>query len=290
MYLKFYRFKEEPFNLTPNPRFLFLSRQHEIALASLIYGVEYRKGFMVLTGEVGTGKSTVARAFVQRLDKKVKTAIILNPFLSVLGILKSINNDFGNTVESETVEGQISGLNEFLLRQVKRKKNAVVLIDEAQNLSVESLEMIRLLSNLETDQEKLLQIVLVGQPELDQTLGSSVLRQLNQRISVRCRLKHLTYEETKDYVQHRLLVAREQGLMRATVQFEERAFRKVFHITSGFPRMINILCDRALLEACTLRTRFVTKNIVSRAWDDVSGDQLPRKRRRFLPWLRELLR
>lgn len=265
MYSCFFNLREEPFSMTPDPRFLYLSPQHEAAIESLLYGIRQRKGFMTLTGEVGTGKTTVCRELINRLDADVEIAVILNPLLSVIGLLKAVNTDFGNTVEGNTVEEQVDGMYQFLMAHAKTGHNAVILIDESQNLSVEALEMIRLLSNLETDTQKLLQIILVGQPELETTLQSHRLRPLNQRISIRHRLNTLNLDETRKYIMHRLLCAGDDG----QVNFENKAIQRLYTCSGGFPRLINILCDRSLLEAYARRVRVVSKSVVKDAVKDV---------------------
>lgn len=267
MYLHFFHLKEEPFNMTPDPRFLFLSHQHEAAIEALVYGIEGRKGFLMLTGEIGTGKTTICRALINRLNTSIELSVILNPLLSVTGLLKAINRDFGNEVKGETSEEQLNELNRFLLERQREGRNAVVLIDEAQNLSIEALEMTRLLSNLETDKEKLVQIILVGQPELERTLSSHRLRQLDQRIDIRQHLKSLDYKEMREYVFHRLLLAGGEG----GLDFEPRALKKLYEQSEGYPRLINILCDRALLAAYAQRTRTITKGIMKEAIRDVNG-------------------
>lgn len=278
MYSRFFNLREEPFSMTPDPRFLFLSAQHEAAIESLLYGIRQRKGFMTLTGEVGTGKTTICRELINRLDADIEIAVILNPLLSVYGLMKAINADFGNKVKNgRTVEEQLDGLHQFLLAQAKKGHNAVVLIDEAQNLSVEALEMIRLLSNLETDTQKLLQIILVGQPELETTLQSHRLRPLNQRISIRHHLGTLNLDETRSYILHRMLCAGGEG----QVNFENKALNHLYSYSGGFPRLINILCDRSLLEAYARRIRTISKSVVKDAVRDV-------KLRPVEPWWRRL--
>lgn len=275
MYLHYFNLKEEPFSMTPDPRFLLHTEQHDAALESLLYGITHRKGFMILTGEVGTGKTTICRELVNRLSDDVEIAVILNPLLSVLGLLQAINRDFGNQVRGKTAESQLDGLHQFLVNRHKEGHNAVVLIDEAQNLTVEALEMTRLLSNLETDKEKLLQIILVGQPELAETLQHHRLRQLNQRIAIRHRLTVLSNSETKNYIGHRLTMAGGNGHL----VFEHGAVKRIHRHSGGYPRLINIVCDRTLLAAYALRTRRVTKGIVNDAICDVDG-------RRSKPWWR----
>jgi general secretion pathway protein A len=274
MYLSFYNLRTEPFNMTPDPRFLFLSRHHEIALASLIYGIQFRKGFIALTGEVGTGKSTLCRALVSKMKKDVDFSVVLNPLLSVEGMLKAINQDFGNPIDSRSMDGQIEGLNQFLLQKLAKGRNAALLIDEAHTLSVQALEALRILSNLETDQSKLVQILLVGQPELEAKLTQTELRQLNQRISIRCRLEPLGATETRTYVYHRLSVAGGQGSVsfgKRCVVFEDPALEFLYKISQGVPRLINLYCDRALLQAFAQRQRVVTKAMMQEARKDVDG-------------------
>lgn len=266
MYLDFFGFKEEPFSLTPNPKFIFWSKHHEKAVESLCYGIEHRKGFLTLTGEIGTGKTTLCREIVGRLGVGAEVSVILNPLVSVSGLLKAINKDFGNSIRRKSAEDQLEHLSQFLLKKAQDGRNAVVMIDEAQNLSVESLEMVRLLSNLETDSKKLLQIVLIGQPELEQMLATHALRQINQRISIRERLFALEYEPWCAYVANRLVLAGSKG----RVQFDKRALKNVFHQVRGYPRLTNILCDRILLAAFANRTFEINKKIVDESIEDLN--------------------
>lgn len=277
MYSRYFNLREEPFSMTPDPRFLFLSQQHEAAIESLLYGIRQRKGFMTITGEVGTGKTTICRELVNRLDDDVAIAVILNPLLSTFGLIKAINVDFDNPERGTTVEEQLDSLHQFLVLRAHEGRNAVVLIDESQNLSVDALEMIRLLSNLETDSQKLLQIILVGQPELETTLQSHRLRPLNQRISIRHRLDKLNLDETRKYIMHRMLCAGGDG----QVNFENKAIQRLHACSGGFPRLINILCDRSLLEAYARRVRTVNKSVVSDAVKDVGLKPVE-------PWWRRL--
>jgi general secretion pathway protein A len=223
---------------------------------------------MAVIGDIGTGKTTLCRALGNKLDSNVDTSVIFNPMLSVIELLKAINDDFGNPRSlDDTVKGQIDALNEFLLRRLRWKKNAVVIVDEAQHLSVEALEMLRLLSNLETENKKLLQFVFLGQKELEIKLRSGELRQLNQRISIRYLLGALNYSEMIKYITHRVMIAGGQG----SVQFEEKAAWEIFCYSDGVPRVINCLCDRALLLAYADKTKFITKKIVKRAMADIEG-------------------
>ncbi|MFH1874374.1 MAG: AAA family ATPase [Pseudomonadota bacterium] len=264
MYLNYYNFREEPFNITPDPKFYFLSNQHEAAIESLLYGIESRRGFMTLIGDVGTGKTTTCRTLLNRLPKNVDTSLIFNPMLSILELLQSINDDFDNKdAVKDTVKGQIDALNNFLLRRLRWGKNAVVIIDEAQNLSIEAMEMMRLLSNLETDNKKLLQIIFIGQNELIPKLSAPDLRQLNQRIIIRCRLTPLAYPDLVRYVEHRLQVASFNG--QATVKFAQKALLKIYEYCQGTPRLANLLCDRLLMEGFAEKTNLVNVEMVKNA-------------------------
>lgn len=271
MYLEYFGLQEEPFSMTPDPRFIYWSEQHENAAQSLLYAINHRKGFSVLTGEIGTGKTTLCREVLHRLRDEVEVSVILNPLLSVSGLLKTINRDFGIAVHTNHVEDQIHALNTFLVSRNEAWRNAIVLIDESQNLSNEALEMVRLLSNLETDNQKLLQIVLVGQPELDELLSQYCLRQLKQRITVRQHLGNLTQDELRGYIAHRLFIAGNKGALR----FDDGAIRAVYHYSKGYPRLTNALCDRALLAAYATHSRVVTKRLVAEAIGDLRG---PKKR------------
>jgi len=247
MYTSHYKLRENPFSLTPDPKYLFLSRQHREALNHLIYGIKEKKGFIVVTGGIGTGKTTLSRALLSGMDPSVETALIFNSYLSDMELLEVINQEFAIplTGVERTKRRYIDTLNAFLLANHRTGKNSVVLIDEAQNLSRNVLEQIRMLSNLETETEKLLQIVLVGQPELRDLLAQPSLRQLNERISVRYHLDALLEDDVPDYIVHRLSVAGNKGHL----AFAEDAFGKIYDYSRGNPRRINILCDRALLIA-----------------------------------------
>ena len=261
MYNRFFGFKERPFRLVPNPAFLYLSRMHEEVLAHLNYAAAYGEGFVEITGEVGTGKTTLCRMFLESLDENTEAAYIFNPKLDALQLLKAINDEFGIASDTESVKTLIDRLNTFLLEQKANDKRVLLLIDEAQNLSPDVLEQLRLLSNLETTTSKLLQIILVGQPELGELLESGALRQLNQRITLTCHLVPLTFAETRAYIRHRIHVASQNpGL-----EFTAGAFRSIFRYSGGVPRLINIACDRALLTAYTRNKHRITNPIVKRA-------------------------
>ncbi|MBI4639363.1 MAG: AAA family ATPase [Candidatus Tectomicrobia bacterium] len=272
MYESFFGLKEKPFNVTPDPKYLFLSKNHEEALAHLLYGIKERKGFIEITGEVGTGKTLLCRTLLNELGDDVATALILNSYLSEVDLLKNICDDFGIATKAETKKGLIDKINKFLIDLLSNGKNAVLIIDEAQNLDQPVLEQIRMLSNLETEREKLIQIVLVGQPELKAILDLPSMRQLNQRIAVRHHLLGLTQEETKDYIAHRLSVAGSMG----NLKFARQAIQKIYRYSQGIPRKINIICDRALLAAYVLETKRVTGKIAEQAAKEIEGTFLSR--------------
>ena len=322
MYLDFFALQEKPFSLTPDPRFLFLSDSHRQALDHMVYGIQEREGFILIAGDIGTGKTTICRELLERLDDNIATALILNPMLSEQELLEAIVEDFalgmqpaaaekgrgdntsrklfdsldeqtqnalelnplmpGDTVLRNILEkiqqpsagGRptkkelIDRLNAYLLELVEQGGNAVLIIDEAQNLSPEVLEQVRILSNLETTKQKLLQIVLVGQLELKRKLESPALRQLNQRITIRYHLNPLTYEETKRYIEHRLFVAGSNS----SVTFNEDAFQQVFEYSRGVPRLVNLICERCLLAGYVDQTRRVDRDMVLRCLESLDGN------------------
>ena len=270
MYAPFFGFKENPFNLTPDPRYLFLSRYHREALEHLLYGINERKGFIAITGGIGTGKTTLCRALLEHLDPKTQSALIFSSFISDEEILKSINQEFGIEMGPGTLSKKdyVDALNQFLLKNFGDGENALLLIDEAQNLSHAVLEQIRLLSNLETEKEKLLQVVLVGQSELKGLLHSPSLQQLNERITVRYDLRPLDEADLRGYVHHRLTVAGGRG----EVGFSNGALRAVYGYSRGNPRRINAVCDRALLIAFTKEKRMISKKMVKDAVRDLKGE------------------
>ena len=267
MYEKFFQFTEPPFNLTPDPRFFFFSKKHEEAFDHIRYGIQERKGFIVVTGEVGTGKTTLSRFLLEKLDRKIRTSMIFNPSLSTIELLQAINHDFGISGESDSKKELVARLNQFLLNALAQRGNALLLIDEGQNLSIECLEEIRMLSNLETEKDKLLQILLIGQPELRDKLQLPGLRQLNQRIAIRYHIEPLELEEMKAYVAYRLKVA--GGHER--LLFTPKALDRLYEHSSGVPRLINILCDKALLAAYTQESRVVDEAAVARAASELEG-------------------
>ncbi len=267
MYYEFYRLTEAPFNITPDPRFLFLSDLHQEALDHLHYGIEDRKGFIQLTGEVGCGKTTLCRRLFEQLDDRYITALIFNPMLSESQLLRAILRDFGVETKTSTRSVNYERLNDFLIQATSQGQLAVVVIDEAQNLPFEMLENLRLLSNLETDTHKLLQIILIGQPELRDKLNVRSLRQLRQRITVRYHLGPLNEEETGRYLQHRISTAGGRGVP----FFDRGAVRRVYRYSGGIPRLINAVADKALLGGFVAQSNQITRRMVKRAEKELEG-------------------
>ncbi len=262
MYRSYFGFNEKPFSLTPNPRYLFLSRHHREAFAHLLYGIDSHYGFIALTGEVGTGKTTVLRTLLSQLsDDQYRTALVFNPPLSAIELLKNIASEFGIETVNDQASEIITSLNRFLLDENGTGKTVVLVIDEAQNLSPEVLEQIRLLSNLETSDDKLIQIILAGQPELEQLLQRPELRQLNQRIAIRYRLRPMKADEAKNYLEHRMEVA---GNINGA-SFTKAAMRIIYLNSTGIPRTINILADRCLVIAYGNEKREVTAVMATKA-------------------------
>jgi len=268
MYESFYGFRENPFGMTPNPHFLFPSKKHEEALAHLVYGITQRKGFVAVTGEVGAGKTTLCRVLLDRLPEDHASALILNPSLSATELLRDILKDFGLPARGKTKRGLLEELNRFLLERFSQGKNAVVVIDECQDLASGVLEQIRLISNLETETTKLIQIVLVGQPELKEKLSQPELRQLEQRITVRYHLEPLDQRETAEYIEHRLRIAGPNHEAR----FKQSALDGIYDYSKGVPRLINVLCDRTLLAGFVDGTLTLDKFHVDKAASDVRWD------------------
>ena len=261
MYEGYYGFTEKPFNLTPDPKYLYQSRRHTEAVAHLEYGRRERGGFIVITGEVGTGKTTLARYFLGRLPEGTATAVVLYPALTAAELLQTILDDLKAPREGASLKDLVDALHRFLLKAREEDRDVVLLIDEAQDLSPEVLEQIRLISNLETDTQKLIQIVLIGQSELAEMLGRRELRQLAQRVTARYHLAPLSRQETDDYVRHRLAVAGGAG----KVSFAPRALAAVHRLSGGIPRLINLICDRALLAGYVRGTRVIEADMVRQA-------------------------
>jgi type II secretory pathway predicted ATPase ExeA len=270
VYEDFYGFAEKPFSLTPDPKFLYRSQSHANAFELLQYTIRRREGFVVVTGDIGTGKTTLCRALLEQIDRTTFTALVLNPFLSEEDLLKRILLDFGVSSREELKTRNLTGVSkqelidaiyDFLLGLIPLKASAVLIIDEAQNLPLQVLEQIRILSNLETDKEKLLQIILVGQLELQTFLRSPELRQLDQRVSIRYELRPLDAETVAAYVAHRLTIAGGS----ASVAFTAKALAEVHRLSGGIPRLINLICDRALLGGFSLQTNRITDEMVRQA-------------------------
>jgi general secretion pathway protein A len=290
MYEAFYGLSEKPFSLTPDPKYLYLGRAHREALDHLLYGVQEREGFIVITGDVGTGKTTLCRAILSRLDQRTKTALVLNPLLSEEELLRAVLHDFGLTGRGGTKKELIDELNGFLLNALMDGQNAVLIIDEAQDLSPKLLEQVRLLSNLETEREKLIQVILVGQLGLLDLLASPELKQLNQRVSVRYQLKPLSFQETCQYVYHRLMVAGGSG----GVTISSPALQAIYRFSRGIPRLINLACDRALLQGFVDHSTNITRREAEQGIKSLShevsvGPTGPAARRAWPIWAAAIL-
>ena len=268
MYLEYYGLTEPPFDLTPNPRFLFYSAKHREAFNHLLYGIRERKGFVQMTGEVGAGKTTLCRAMLEQLDDHYVTALILNPILSAGELVKAIALEFGLRVDGMDRLDTLAVINQFLLQQVEHNRETVLIIDEAQDLTDELLEQVRLLSNLEMDNRKLLQIILLGQPELRARLNNPRLRQLRQRITVRYHLSPLSRYEVIQYVQHRLHVSGGNG----TPYFTRTALWRVYHYSQGIPRLVNAVCDKALLAGFVQQRERIDFRMVGQAVRELEGE------------------
>jgi general secretion pathway protein A len=270
MYAAYFGLKENPFNLAPEPRYLFLSDHHRDALNCLIYGIKEKKGFVLITGGIGAGKTTICRTLLNSLDTSVETALIFNTAISDLDLLETIITEYGISLDDQPKSKKvyIDALNNFLLQNFSAGKNAVLIIDEAQNLSHGLLEQIRMISNLETESEKLIQIILIGQPELNKTMLLPILRQLNERITIRYDLKPLSPQDVRNYIDHRLRVAGGPG----SVDFTAGACGLIYNFSEGIPRRINALCDRAMLIAYTKGTSAITRRLVKLAIQDIGAD------------------
>ncbi len=267
MYLDYYGLTAPPFDITPNPRFLFYSAKHREAYNHLLYGLRERKGFIQLTGEVGAGKTTLCRAMLEQLDEHYSTALILNPVMSADEMVKAVATEFGLPTFGLDRQETLATINEFLLQQLERDKETVLIIDEAQDLTDELLEHVRLLSNLETEDRKLLQIILLGQPELRDRLNNHRLRQLRQRITVRYHLLPLNRIEVSQYVQHRLHISGGNG----TPCFTRPALWRIYHYTQGIPRLVNAVCDKALLAGFVEQSGCIDFRLVNRAIRELEG-------------------
>ena len=274
MYLTFYGLTEKPFNATPDPRFLYMSAAHREALAQLRYGVQERKGFIVLTGKVGTGKTTLLQALRQRLDGQTAVSFVVHSTLPFDGILEYVLEDLGIAKGGDSRAQRLMALNNFLIERERTGQNTVLILDEAQNLDLSTLEQIRLLSNFESPTTKLLQILLVGQPELKAKLHLPELGQLKQRIGLRCQIPPLTPEETREYIRTRLRIAgaRDLGL------FTDPAVDRVNEYSGGIPRLISVVCDHGLLFGYADQKRRIDRNTVDQAIDYLEEGTPPRRK------------
>lgn len=275
MYLNYFGLTDNPFSIAPNPAYLYMSPRHKEALAHLTFGLRESGGFVMLTGEVGTGKTTVSRKLLQQLPDETQVAMILNPTLSAMELLATICDELG--IEYDVSQSSLKLFTDKILTQLTKNHqnglNTVLIIDEAQHLLPEVLEQLRLLTNLETNREKLLKVVLIGQPELQQLLKRNELRQLAQRITARYHLLPLSADEVKEYIAHRLSVANgDLGI------FSKTTLKAVFRITGGIPRVINLLCDRAMTLAFTRQDTQVNRHIFLTAAKQILGDDVVKQR------------
>lgn len=269
IYNSFFGFSEEPFGVTPDPKFFYMSKKHEEAIAHLSFGIKENRGFVMLTGEIGSGKTTIIRYFLETFDnRKTHTSLILNPMVEPLDLLKLITHDFGIPYSGPTYKDLMDSLNSFLLKCYGKDEKTILIIDEAQEMSIECLEFIRLLSNLETDTHKLLQVILVGQPELKEIIGSERLRQLDQRIAVRYHLEPLDEENTIGYIKHRLKIA--GGL---AVAFPQKGIIAIYRASHGIPRLINLCSDRALMLSYAEGKSKITVGTVKTALKEVGSEK-----------------
>ena len=270
MYLEFLGLQEKPFSITADPAFLYLSKKHREARSHMIYGIRERKGFVEITGDVGTGKTTLCKALLRHLDTATKTALILQPGLSELQLMHAISQDFGLNPMRAGRLGLFNQLNQFLIEQATLGNNVVLVIDEAQTLTARVLEQVRMLSNLETDKDKLIQIVLVGQPQLREKLGSPGLEQLRQRIAARYHISPLDLEEVRTYIDHRLRIAGSDG----SLEWAADGIEEIYACSKGIPRLINQIGDRTLLACYVQRVTRVDRELVRRSYQELSGQVL----------------
>jgi general secretion pathway protein A len=280
MYEEYYGFKELPFNVTPDPRFLYRSASHRDALAYITYGIFQKKGFIAVTGEVGVGKTTVVNAFIDLFQPSLEVAFVFTTKFPFDQLLYLVCNDFGLEVDGQNKAQMLMTLNKFLIAQYEKNRNTVLIIDEAQNLSPDVLEELRMLSNLETRNRKLIQIMLVGQPELETMLNLNEMRQLRQRIPGICRIPILGREDLEMYIEFRLDIA---GTHNGGPVFTQDAMDEIFHYSGGTPRLINVLCDRALLIGYVSNTRTIDGRIIREGIRDLENKEVPVTQRRNRP-------
>ena len=278
MYTKFYGLREKPFEITPDPRFLYLSENHKEALAHLTYAVRERKGFTVITGEVGTGKTTLVHTLLSRLDGNTRTAYLFNPKLGSTDFLHYICEDLGLKGQKKSKGQHLAHLHNFLMSCYARNENVVLIIDEAHTLDPKLLEEVRLLTNLETPKSKLLQVVLMGQPELNDTLNHPQFRQLKQRVSLRYHMQPLNKEEAREYIKRRMRIA---GAFDPNI-FTPKATKEIYEYSKGIPRLINIVCDNALLEGYAADQKVIGKSIVCEVINRLDGVNLQKNRKKFV--------
>ena len=291
MYLNYYGLRTEPFHITPDPYFFYLSPSHKEAFASMFYGIKYRKGFVAVTGEVGLGKTTALKSFLERYISResVKTVFVYNPNISFSELIKIIHYELGEELpgkikgntglsKSDKIFEMVQNLHSLLINYYKKGFNVVLIIDEAQNMPISTLENLRMLSNLETSQNKLIQILLIGQPELENKLKMDRLRQLRQRLAVRATLKPLSKKETYSYIKYRLQKA---GAANNKTIFSKRAYRAIYKYSSGAPRTINILCNNALLTGFGYEKNKIGAGIIKEVNADLSG----KKYHNYLKWI-----
>ena len=276
MYERYFGLNSKPFTITPDPRYLFMSDRHTEGLAHLLYGVTDSGGFIQLTGEVGTGKTTLIRALLEHLPKKIEIALIMHTQISAREFLIEICNELKIKIIGTSIIDIVNSLNQYLLEQYSKGRRVILLVDEAQNLSTDVLEQLRLLTNLETAQKKLLQIILIGQPELRDVLAKNNLNNLAQRITARYHLKPLSCLETDLYIDHRLKIS---GA--TTSIFSKKAKKEVFKFSSGIPRIINVICDRALLGAYGAGSIEINREIIVKANKEIQGDTTPIQKKRW---------
>jgi general secretion pathway protein A len=280
MYKNFYKLEKDPFHITPDPKFLYQSERHKQALASIIYGIEKRKGFVAITGGVGVGKTTVIRAYLEKAaDAGLKVIYLFQPNISFYELVRSIHRELGLEQAAADLVEMVDGLHLALIELYRQGKTAVIIIDEAQNMPVETLENLRMLSNLETPTERLIQIVLVGQTELEELLERYELRQLNQRIAIRSRIDPLSEKESYTYIQHRLMIA---GLEKQTI-FSKRALDIIVKEAQGVPRLLNVLCDNALITGFGYQKNPVTRAIAREVVNDLASKKRPSPFRKWKP-------
>ena len=268
MYLDFYHLKKAPFHITPDPEFLFLSPSHKAALGALVYGIEERQGFVTLIGEVGLGKTTILRSYLERVDQsQLRPIYIFNSNVSFSDLLKTLCREFGSEVLAEDIADTVNRLHQVLIEEYKQGRNVALIVDEAQHMPIETLEHLRMLSNLETSTQKLIQIVLVGQPEFDAKLNDHALRQLKQRLVIRGTISPLTDEESRDYIIHRLA----KVVMVDEPIFTKGALREIIKHAQGTPRVINVLCTNALIQGYGYRKRRIATKIIKEVIADYTG-------------------